>query len=182
LVTWSTVTGLANDGEQTGNCRLPALRFGVLARLRTFRVIGHQSTVGRDESGRIPLRHQHAAAGVVSNSGTPSQRTAITGVPQASASSTTFGMPSRIEGSTSVSVPPGLVRLHRRCRTGDEAFASRGLSIHATEQDITLFASVPLTDEAWEPLAEGEVIAVREGRIVATREATDGYRSSTSDS
>jgi glutamine amidotransferase len=56
------------------------------------------------------------------------------------------------------------------------------LSIHATEQDITLFASVPLTDEAWEPLAEGEVIAVREGRIVATREATDGYRSSTSDS
>lgn len=72
----------------------------------------------------------------------------------------------RKQPDTGTLAPPGLVRLHRQCRTGEDAFAARGLSIADTEQDITLFASVPLTDEAWLPLAEGEVIAVREGRIV----------------
>jgi predicted glutamine amidotransferase len=38
--------------------------------------------------------------------------------------------------------------------------------IDAMEQDIMLFASVPLTDEAWEPLTEGEIIVVSEGCIV----------------
>jgi predicted glutamine amidotransferase len=36
------------------------------------------------------------------------------------------------------------------------------------EQDIVMFASVPITAEPWRPLAEGEVIAVRAGEIVAT--------------
>jgi len=72
----------------------------------------------------------------------------------------------RKQTGTDTLVPPGLVRLHRRCRAGEGAFASRSVSIDAMEQDIMLFASVPLTDEAWEPLAEGEVIAVREGRII----------------
>ena len=67
--------------------------------------------------------------------------------------------------------PPGLVRLYRRCRAGADAFSTRGLSIDAMDQDVTLFASLPLTDEAWEPLAEGEVIAVREGHIVAGMQA-----------
>jgi predicted glutamine amidotransferase len=58
------------------------------------------------------------------------------------------------------------VRLHRQCRNQEDAFAARGLSIDAMEQDIMLFASVPLTDEAWEPLTEGEIIVVSEGCIV----------------
>lgn len=33
-------------------------------------------------------------------------------------------------------------------------------------QAITLLASVPLTSEGWQPLAEGEVIVVKEGRVV----------------
>jgi predicted glutamine amidotransferase len=58
------------------------------------------------------------------------------------------------------------VRLHRQCRNQEDAFAARGLSIDAMEQDIMLFASVPLTDEAWEPLTEGEIIVVSEGCVV----------------
>ncbi len=61
-----------------------------------------------------------------------------------------------------------------RRRAGADAFSARGLSIDAMEQDITLFASLPLTDEAWEPLTEGEVIAVREGHIVATHRGVAG--------
>ena len=33
-------------------------------------------------------------------------------------------------------------------------------------QAITLLASVPLTSEGWRPLAEGEVIVVKDGRVV----------------
>ena len=36
-------------------------------------------------------------------------------------------------------------------------------------QKIVLLASVPLSSEAWQPLAEGEVIVVRDGQIVASR-------------
>ena len=45
------------------------------------------------------------------------------------------------------------------------------LSIRARtpgEQSVVLFASVPLTKaEDWKPLGEGELVAVRRGRIVA---------------
>ena len=32
---------------------------------------------------------------------------------------------------------------------------------------MTLLSSVPLTDEGWTPLGEGEVVALRGGEIVA---------------
>ena len=51
--------------------------------------------------------------------------------------------------------PPGLHVLCRRC-------------VEASEQEVVLFASVPLTGERWRPLVEGEVVAVRDGRIVAS--------------
>ena len=35
-------------------------------------------------------------------------------------------------------------------------------------QTVMLIASVPLTDEAWRPLAEGELVAIRAGEVVAT--------------
>jgi glutamine amidotransferase len=72
----------------------------------------------------------------------------------------------RKQPDTGALVPPGLVRLHRQCRGREDAFAASGLSIDAMEQDIMLFASVPLTDEAWEPLTEGEIIVVSEGCVV----------------
>ena len=63
---------------------------------------------------------------------------------------------------------PGLWRLVRHCDAGGE-FATDGLTVvaHEGEQDVVLLASVPLSSEAWEPLAEGAVMAIRKGRVVA---------------
>jgi glutamine amidotransferase len=62
--------------------------------------------------------------------------------------------------------PPGLVILERECPPEAAGFAASGLTIEPDGQRVTLVASVPLTEEAWLPLAEGEVIAVRQGTIV----------------
>ena len=35
-------------------------------------------------------------------------------------------------------------------------------------QQITMLASVPLTDKDWHPLEEGEVLAVRYGQLLAS--------------
>ena len=48
--------------------------------------------------------------------------------------------------------------LVRDCKSADENAAQR----------LILLASVPLTEEPWTPMPEGEVIAVRQGEIVAT--------------
>ena len=50
--------------------------------------------------------------------------------------------------------PPGLHVLCRRCVEGDGA------------QEVVLVASVPLSPEPWRPLAEGEVIVLRHGRVL----------------
>jgi predicted glutamine amidotransferase len=62
---------------------------------------------------------------------------------------------------------PGLWRLARQCSHGAD-FATDGLRINAgaDDQRVLLFASVPLTTEGWEPLAEGEVTVAREGLSV----------------
>ena len=64
--------------------------------------------------------------------------------------------------------PPGLCVLCRRCAPEGDNIAMDGLALEAGEQEVALVASVPLTDEAWRPLAEGEVVALRNGRIVTT--------------
>jgi predicted glutamine amidotransferase len=61
--------------------------------------------------------------------------------------------------------PPGLVVLERECPRGEAGFATSGLSINPDGQRVTLVASVPLTDDPWRPLAEGEVIAISAGAI-----------------
>ena len=40
-----------------------------------------------------------------------------------------------------------------------------GLGAAGDVQELALVASVPLTDEPWEPISEGEVIALRQGFI-----------------
>lgn len=64
--------------------------------------------------------------------------------------------------------PPGLWRLARHCDAGGELNAS-GLRIATPglAQEVLLVASVPLTSEAWEPLAEGFVLAVQQGHLIA---------------
>ncbi len=61
--------------------------------------------------------------------------------------------------------PPGLWRLHRHCAVDPSALREAGVSIGSITdlQEITLFASIPLTDESWIPLKEGELITIRSG-------------------
>jgi glutamine amidotransferase len=64
--------------------------------------------------------------------------------------------------------PPGLHVLARHCPREAE-LGAEGLALHseAPQQEAVLVASVPLTAEAWAPLAEGELIVAQAGRIVA---------------
>lgn len=65
---------------------------------------------------------------------------------------------------------PGLHVLCRSCEAGagSAALDIPGLSIsHDARQHVALLASVPLSSEPWEPLHEGELIVLREGRIVS---------------
>ena len=62
---------------------------------------------------------------------------------------------------------PGLVSVQRRCQQDTIGSAASGLSIRGDNQQVTLFASVPLTNELWVPLAEGELVAVCGGQLVA---------------
>ena len=61
--------------------------------------------------------------------------------------------------------PPGLWLLRRECADDADAFTLAGITIDKASpgQQITLIASVPLTDEAWVPLAEGQVVVTRNG-------------------
>jgi glutamine amidotransferase len=53
--------------------------------------------------------------------------------------------------------PPGLHVLCRRC-TSEARLAA--------EQEVALVASVPLSGEAWAPLAEGEIVVLAGGGVV----------------
>lgn len=65
--------------------------------------------------------------------------------------------------------PPGLFVLHRDCASSRSEFCAKGLLISSDIQSqvMTLVASVPLTSEAWQPLGEGETVALRGGEIVS---------------
>jgi predicted glutamine amidotransferase len=67
--------------------------------------------------------------------------------------------------------PPGLVYLQQSCPKGGPGFASSGLSIEAADQIVTILASVPLSAEPWQPLGEGEVVAVCKGQFAVRRSA-----------
>lgn len=68
--------------------------------------------------------------------------------------------------------PPGLWTLQQHCAPADSPPTRHaGISI-AQEERVSLFiASVPLTSEAWQPMPEGELVAVRDGQLIATRAA-----------
>ncbi|MDE2367569.1 MAG: class II glutamine amidotransferase [Burkholderiales bacterium] len=72
----------------------------------------------------------------------------------------------RIQADGTIAAP-GLWRLARHCAEGGE-LAGAGLRIGARgqEQEIMLFASVPLSAEGWTPLARGELSVARAGRIL----------------
>jgi glutamine amidotransferase len=64
--------------------------------------------------------------------------------------------------------PPGLHLLCRHCAASDDGVPISGVSMaRAAEQEVALVASVPLSGEPWEPLAEGTVVALRAGRVAS---------------
>ena len=73
----------------------------------------------------------------------------------------------RIQAATGRVSAPGLWFLERHCsippHPGDEQL---GLRVHDGDQSVVFVASVPLSDEAWKPLQEGELIVVSEGAVL----------------
>lgn len=64
--------------------------------------------------------------------------------------------------------PPGLHVLCRSCHPGTDSRSVAGLSLsHEVDQQVALVASVPLSGEKWDALREGELVVLREGRVVA---------------
>lgn len=66
---------------------------------------------------------------------------------------------------------PGLHLLTRRCRHDQESLQAHGVCIGCGFQQVLLLASVPLSGEAWQPLTEGETVAVAGGRLLARQPA-----------
>jgi glutamine amidotransferase len=63
--------------------------------------------------------------------------------------------------------PPGLHLLCRSCSATSEDSPRGAITIPPeASQEVALLASVPLTMERWEPLGEGEVVVLREGRVI----------------
>ena len=77
----------------------------------------------------------------------------------------------RIHDGADTAEPPGLWMLQRhRIPAKPSTTHEHGVAIDATEHSALLLASVALTDEAWRPLEEGELVAVREGILLATQQ------------
>ena len=76
----------------------------------------------------------------------------------------------RLQRSSRRAEPPGLWIRQRHCTVADPAPAEQGgVSVAQSEQAVVWIASVPLGDEGWRPLAEGEVLAVRDGGVLSSR-------------
>ena len=63
--------------------------------------------------------------------------------------------------------PPGLHLLVRSCNDQAVDLTKSGVMVAPLAQELALVASVPLTDEPWEPIGEGEVIALTKGLVWA---------------
>ena len=76
----------------------------------------------------------------------------------------------RLQRTSHRAEPPGLWIRQRRCSLPDPAPDEHGgASVAQAEQAVVWIASVPLTDDGWRPLAEGEVLAVRDGEVLSSR-------------
>jgi predicted glutamine amidotransferase len=68
--------------------------------------------------------------------------------------------------------PPGLHLLVRSCNEQAVDLTQSGVLLAPIAQELVLVASVPLTDEPWEPINEGEVVALRKGLVWARSSET----------
>ena len=62
--------------------------------------------------------------------------------------------------------PPGLHSLTRHCLESYDLIDTPALSINAHHQNVTLVASVPLSEETWCATRPGDVIVVRDGERI----------------
>ena len=65
--------------------------------------------------------------------------------------------------------PPGLYLLQRSCCVAEEKIVGEGVTLIQQQQNIVLIASVPLTEEPWQPLDEGEIIVISKGEVLERR-------------
>jgi len=73
----------------------------------------------------------------------------------------------RMQRSSRCIEPPGLWIRQRHCTPTDaESDVLGGVSMAPQEQAVLWIASVPLTDDGWRPLDEGEILAVRDGEVL----------------
>jgi len=79
----------------------------------------------------------------------------------------------RRKGSDGQERPPGLHMLVRSENQQAVDLTKSGVIMAPLAQELALVASVPLTDETWEPIAEGEVVALARG-IVWSRACPGG--------
>lgn len=63
-------------------------------------------------------------------------------------------------------MPPGLYYLHRDGEVHRRINKLAGIELDSGVQSITLFASVPLSEEAWCPFEENELIVCKNGMIL----------------
>jgi len=67
---------------------------------------------------------------------------------------------------------PGLCWLSRKCKEAQTGIVAPGVQLKpgiAVDQQIILFASIPLTEEAWQPFLVNELICISEGRLIDKR-------------
>lgn len=74
----------------------------------------------------------------------------------------------RRTGPDGVIVPPGLHILMRECPAEADVVHGPGVRIDAGKQSVVLVASRPLSEEPWQPLAEGTVLALSEGTAIGS--------------
>ena len=79
----------------------------------------------------------------------------------------------RMQRASGQTAPPGLWSLQRCCTPVDTLpDRNAGVAIEMEARSAVFVASVPLTEEAWLSMAEGELLVVRAGEILMRRLAT----------
>lgn len=74
----------------------------------------------------------------------------------------------RLQPASGRTEPPGLWCLQRNCPDEPSARAAQAaVTVGKAARSVVLLASVPLSDEAWRPLNEGELLVLRMGSIVS---------------
>ena len=62
--------------------------------------------------------------------------------------------------------PPGLYLVEREGAPGDQSWLVSGVGVSGPDDPVAILASVPLTDEPWRPLKQGELLTISGGRVV----------------